>query len=154
MTAQAVAPLAVRRRPPAIDLWIAGKARGKDRPRFQKSTGRTFTTKETENAEANIIAVWREAGEPRMPDVALALDLTIFVERPSGHYTAKGELNATGQRAPRPHRQKPDLDNVAKLVMDALNGRAYTDDVRVVGLRIERAWGNRAGMRLVIREAC
>ena len=33
---------------------------------------------------------------------------------------------------------KPDADNVAKLVMDALNGHAYEDDAQVTSLRVTK----------------
>lgn len=36
---------------------------------------------------------------------------------------------------------KPDLDNIAKAVLDALNGLAYTDDSRVLDLRITKRYG-------------
>lgn len=38
---------------------------------------------------------------------------------------------------------KPDVDNVGKLVMDALNGVAYHDDKQVVDLHVERDWRRR-----------
>lgn len=41
--------------------------------------------------------------------------------------------------------QKPDADNIAKLVMDALNGVAYEDDSQVVALlvlKLPRRRGN------------
>lgn len=133
-----------------IDLWIAGKPQGKDRPRF--ANGRTYTPPKTKNAEATIASVWREAGEPRLNDGAISIDITNFVERPAGHFNSKSELNAEGQRHPYPEKQKPDLDNSAKLIMDALNGRAYKDDVRVVDLVVRRRWSGRAGIRVVINE--
>ena len=32
--------------------------------------------------------------------------------------------------------KKPDVDNVSKIVLDALNGLAYPDDVNVVSMRV------------------
>lgn len=37
-----------------------------------------------------------------------------------------------------PDTGKPDADNVAKLVMDALNGHAYEDDAQVTSLRVTK----------------
>lgn len=133
-----------------IDIWIAGKPHGKERPRF--ANGRTYTPKKTENAEANVVAVWREAGEPRMSDGPISIVIIAQVERPAGHFNSKGDLNAQGQRHPYPEKQKPDLDNLAKLIMDALNGRAYKDDVRVVDLVVRRRWHGKSGVRVIINE--
>lgn len=135
-----------------IDFWVPGKPRGKDRPRFDSRTKRTYSTKETENAEAQIVQAWRDVGEPRQPndDDALWMRLTIVMERPGSHFNTKGELNAAGRRQPYPATRKPDIDNALKLVMDALNGRAYKDDVRFVDTHERKAWGDRAGMRILI----
>ena len=87
--------------------------------------------------------MWREAGEPRLEDeVALALDVVITVVRPGGHYRKGGALSAEGRRQPVPCRQKPDLDNAVKLIMDALNSRAYRDDVRIARVSAVRRWGS------------
>lgn len=37
-----------------------------------------------------------------------------------------------------PHTQKPDLDNLAKPVLDALNGVAWKDDSQIFELRIQK----------------
>ena len=38
------------------------------------------------------------------------------------------------------HKQKPDLDNLCKAVLDALNGICWTDDSRVCQIRASKAW--------------
>ena len=38
------------------------------------------------------------------------------------------------------HRQKPDLDNLAKAVLDALNGICWLDDSQVCQIRASKAW--------------
>jgi len=129
-----------------IELWVPGKPRGKDRPRFNTRTGRTFTTPETRQAEAAIVAAWESLDSDSIPDGAAWLELNIIVERPMSHYRKNGELSAEGLRNEFPHKQKPDVDNCLKLVMDALNGRAYTDDVRVIRATVQRSWGSEQGL--------
>jgi Holliday junction resolvase RusA-like endonuclease len=124
-------------------LWIGGEPQGKDRPRFVKSTGRTFTTKKTELAEGEVRRKWEEAGEPRLPDdTAIRIEVVLYVARPASHWRKDGTLSAQGERQPRPHSKKPDVDNAIKLVMDALNKRAYRDDVRIVEALVERHWAD------------
>lgn len=36
--------------------------------------------------------------------------------------------------------KKPDLDNVVKLILDALNGIAYRDDSQIIALDATKAW--------------
>lgn len=129
-----------------IELWVPGKPRGKDRPRFSKKTGRTFTTQETKDAEASIVTAWYKAGAITLDDGPVSLDLEIRVERPQSHYLKSGRLNTEGLRCPEPLKQKPDIDNCLKLVMDALNKRAYTDDVRVTQVTARRVWAEEQGL--------
>jgi Holliday junction resolvase RusA-like endonuclease len=127
----------------SIVLRVAGKPATKGRPRFDPRTQRAYTPPSNIVSENDIRAVWRAAGEPRIEDdVAIALDVEIVVIRPAGHFRKNGELSAEGERQPIPCRQKPDLDNAVKLVMDALNTRAYRDDVRIARVTASRRWGD------------
>ena len=47
---------------------------------------------------------------------------------------------------------KPDVDNVAKVVLDALNGFAYIDDKQVVGLIVRKIWGEPEGLMVKVEE--
>lgn len=37
---------------------------------------------------------------------------------------------------------KPDLDNIAKIILDSLNNVAYKDDKQVINLNIIKKWGD------------
>jgi len=127
---------------PIITLRIAGRAATKGRPRFNAQTGQVHTPPSNIISENDVRAVWREAGEPRLPDdTALTLDVVVFVVRPAGHFRKDGSLSAEGRRHPVPRTQKPDLDNMVKLLMDALETRAYRNDVRISRISAERRWG-------------
>lgn len=122
-----------------IRLELTGKPEGKGRPRFAKKTGRVYTPAATKLAEGRVIDAWTNAGQPRI-DGPVRLRLRIDVARPKGHFRTNGALTAAGVRLPHPTGKKPDLDNALKLVMDALNRRAYRDDVDVVEVSAVRAW--------------
>ena len=122
---------------PGFFLMIPGKPEGKGRPRHGQ--GRVWTPRQTVLAEQEIRRAWQEAGQPRI-DGPVAVTVTLAVCRPASHYTTTGALNAEGRRRPVPDRQKPDVDNALKLVLDALNTRAWPDDVRVVDARVYRCW--------------
>jgi Holliday junction resolvase RusA-like endonuclease len=124
-----------------FEFVVAGPPAGKGRPRFVRATGRTFTPSRTERAEANVRLAWIEAGKPRLDDGAIDLRVEAVLERPQAHYRVDGTLGARGERSPWPVR-KPDLDNVVKLVCDALNGAAYRDDAQIVAVRAVRRWAN------------
>lgn len=50
--------------------------------------------------------------------------------------------------------KKPDLDNVAKIILDALNGIAYKDDSQVVRLHIEKEYADddKPRVEVILRE--
>lgn len=125
--------------PHGFTIHIHGNPAGKGRARF--GHGRTFTPKETVMAENDIRAAWKAVGAPRL-EGPIALDVELYVTRPKAHYAVSGALSAVGRRMPRPSNRKPDLDNAVKLIMDALNTRAWADDVQVVELFVGRAWAD------------
>lgn len=132
----------------AFALCVPGQPEGKARARVvrNRKTGdvHSFTPRKTEVAEGEVRRQWENKGQPRI-DGPVSLCITLVMERPRGHFRADGvTLNTEGLRHPRPERQKPDVDNALKLVMDALNTRAWPDDVRVVSASVSRVWGPRA----------
>ena len=47
---------------------------------------------------------------------------------------------------------KPDLDNIAKAVLDGLNGLAFDDDKQVVSLKVSKRYDHEARIEVEIRE--
>lgn len=122
-----------------MKLVVLSEPRGKGRPRFVRATGRTYTDTPTLRAEQRIAEAWRTTSQERLPDIPLELVVSLVMARPANHRRTDGSLGAAGQRAPMPVR-KPDVDNALKLVMDALNGFAYRDDVQIVQATVRRRW--------------
>jgi len=40
------------------------------------------------------------------------------------------------------HTHKPDCDNIAKIILDALNGLAFKDDNQITELKVIKLYGN------------
>lgn len=126
-----------------IVLRVAGKPSTKGRARFNAKTGHAHSPPSNIVSEADVRQIWREAGEPRIEDdCAIAVDFVVVVMRPAGHFKKDGSLSTEGRRHPVPRSQKPDLDNALKLVMDALESRAYRNDVRISQVSARRDWGD------------
>jgi Holliday junction resolvase RusA-like endonuclease len=124
-----------------VRFTIPGRVAGKGRPRITTIGGHphAYTPIATLAAETRVRDAWTAAGEPWLGDVPLEAHITMWEARPRAHWTTSGYLSAAGRRMPYPAR-KPDLDNCAKLVFDALNGCLYVDDRQVVELVIARRW--------------
>lgn len=71
--------------------------------------------------------------------------------RPKSHYMAKGKLR---NDLVVEHIDKPDLDKLARCVLDALTGICYVDDCQVVTLAATKSYSdfsNYPGLTLVVR---
>lgn len=123
----------------SLTLTILDTPTGKGRPRF--GNGRAYTPKKTLTAEARVRQAWHDAGAQRLPDeVPLSARIDCYLTRPSTHYKRTRDLSAAGRRAGVRPRKKPDVDNAAKLVLDALEGYAYSSDAAIVGLTVAKWW--------------
>ena len=125
----------------SVTLTIPGPATGKGRPRFNRTTGHAVTPAKTRIAENRVYLAWQDAGSPRLPDGPVYMTVEIVMARPQGHWNSKGDLNAAGKRSCWPTK-KPDLDNVAKLIADSLNGCAFRDDAQIVRSNCIKRWAN------------
>ena len=106
----------------------------KGRPRFTRFGG-VYTPATTEYFERKIKASYidmygNKKFDSRSP---LRAEIEILHALPKNmSKKRKIELNCA------PDTRKPDLDNVAKLVMDALNGVAYDDDKQITSMSVSK----------------
>ncbi len=111
----------------------ADTPRGQERPRFARN-GHAYKSIEAKAYEQCIREAYLRQYRG-MPPMAGAFGITI---------------QATFPRPKRCSREmptvKPDLDNVCKAVLDALNGVAYTDDKNNVKLEALKRYGPRPGL--------
>lgn len=116
--------------------WVPGEPVGKGRPRMGRG-GRVYTPDATRRAEHAVARAW---WAPMIEiDFEIAVRVTAYYGRPKDHFLQSGALSAKGRRSIVPMKT-PDLDNVVKLVLDALNGVAYRDDKQVQSVEALRFW--------------
>jgi crossover junction endodeoxyribonuclease RusA len=92
-----------------------------------------YTPSTADEWKLAIIAAWREVAGPRWEPVrgAVSLEVALLMPRPARLLTRK----APPERLP--HIGKPDIDNAAKAVLDALTmAGAWVDDALVASLTI------------------
>lgn len=97
---------------------------GKARPRFNRTSGRTYTPSETEAAETEIAWAWRARHGGKYRDHMGPVELDVS-------YWRKLSRSNPKKWEGRDDMGLPDCDNVLKLVMDALQGVAYHNDKQV-----------------------
>lgn len=133
-----------------ITFTVPGEPRGKGRPRFSK-TGHAYTDSETRAYENKIIAYYRKScGAFRWRDEAfVAVSITAYLPIPKSVSKAKAAAMDSGDILPS---RKPDVDNIEKAVLDALNGVAYKDDSRVCRTSCAKFYGVEPRIDITIRE--
>lgn len=99
---------------------------GKDRPRF--GGGKTYSTPRNKAFEKRIGDEYRLRNGSEFADWRGPVRLTVTYQNPCPRSVKEGKADTT----------KPDVDNVAKLVMDALTGVAWRDDKQVTRLCVEK----------------
>jgi len=75
--------------------------------------------------------------------------LYIRVPIPQSYSKKRTEACLSGLERPA---KKPDIDNVAKAFLDAMNGTVYLDDTQVVELNIKKVYSAAAGVDVAIME--
>lgn len=133
-----------------FNFTVPGEPRGKGRPRFSKS-GHTYTDSETRAYENKIIAYYRKAcGALRLPDTSfLSVDIVAYLPIPKSATKAQRAGMEAGTILPS---RKPDVDNIEKAVLDALNGIAYKDDARVCRTSCAKFYGAEPRLEITIKE--
>lgn len=109
-----------------IRFSVKGKVIGSARPRVTRHG--TYIPKTTREYRERILTAFRDAGGSRLSG---PLSVTIVVCRSLPKSRPKYFIDE-------PDTFKPDVDNIAKNVLDALNGHAWGDDSQVVELSIRK----------------
>lgn len=132
-----------------VTFTVPGIPVGKGRPRFMKN-GHTYTPEKTREYENKVIQCWKcQSGKGFAAGVPLAATVTAFFTVPKN--TSKKKAAALDWA---PHIKRPDADNVAKAILDALNSHAYNDDSAIALLTVRKYQTTGASrVEVIIEEA-
>lgn len=134
-----------------IRFSVPGEPVGKGRPRFTKS-GHTYTPQKTRDYEEFIRnCFYLQNGSMRFcENIPLNISIDACCAIPKNASKKKREAMINGQILPT---KKPDVDNITKIVLDALNGVAYYDDKQIVAVRCVKFYGDEPYVAVKIWEA-
>ena len=125
----------------SIKLTVPGPPKGKARARTVRGRGgQTFSyTPEGTVLYENLVKTCYSQNCRFSFQNGEALDVHIhaFYDIPKSTSKKKREQMLLGDILPT---KKPDIDNIAKCILDALNGVAYHDDTQVVLLTIRKSY--------------
>lgn len=137
-----------------MDSFIVyGKPQPKQRPRV-RSGGWTYTPRETLLYEEKVIQAARE--QQALPDEPVAyaplkMIIWCFCPIPTS-WSKKKQAEAKKGNIYPINRTNGDIDNLAKIIMDALNGIYYDDDSQIAQLVINKRYDEEPRVEVLIDE--
>lgn len=128
---------------------IEGKIRGKARPRVCR--GHAFTPRETVCYEKLVKACYKEQ-DGRYLEGNLRANIIAYYKVPKSYTKKRIQGIREGIEYPT---KKPDIDNIVKIILDALNKIAYEDDKQIIELSVlKRYTEDKERVELELMEIC
>ena len=135
-----------------VTYMVEGNPVGKGRPRFAKR-GRfvsTYTPTKTRDYESIIKDAAKQAmgnSAPLETPVTVAIYITVPI--PASYSKKRTEACLSGSERPI---KKPDIDNIAKCFLDAMNEIVYLDDTQVLTLHVTKVYGTVGMVEVMVKE--
>ena len=130
-----------------ISIVYKGKVQAQQRPRnrvVRTKDGRVFAQTYEAQESRDFKSYFHLTAQSQMAEKGLKtitgpcrLSVLVYMPIPSSFSQKKRKQALTGEILPA---KKPDVDNILKAVMDALNGVAYADDRLVVRAFVRKAY--------------
>jgi Holliday junction resolvase RusA-like endonuclease len=135
----------------AIFFTVPGQPHGKGRPRASTRGGfvRLYTDQNTRDYE-DVIAIQAKAamGDAEVLQTPTAVRINAFYYMPISWSKKKRKQAMEGEIVP----GKPDLDNISKSVLDAIQGIVIDDDKNVIKLSVEKRFSLQPRVEVYVYE--
>lgn len=130
-----------------IEFSVPGRPVPKGRPRVTRYN--TYTPKSTVDYENRVRDAWQEqSGQAIDAEKPIRVDVAVHFEVPRS-FSKKLRARLIGAY----HiRQRGDLDNIVKSILDALNGHAFPDDCAVCVICASKDYAEIPSTDVTIRE--
>ena len=115
-------------------IVVEGKIKGKARPRV--FNGHAVTPKDTVTYENWVRLNYKEQCGEYM-ECSIEATIIAYYKIPKSYSKKRIQGILEGREYPT---KKPDADNIAKIILDSLNGVAFNDDSQVVKLTVIKRW--------------
>lgn len=121
------------------EFEVIGDIVGKERPRVNSYTGIVYTPNRTKDYEM-LIKQYFKIKYPNHKELEgrLSVDIVAYMRIPKNTSKKKTEEMLSGNISPT---RKPDIDNIAKSVLDAMNKFVFKDDNQISQMKIEKRYG-------------
>ena len=118
------------------EFEVPGKVIGKGRPRLNSYTGIVYTPTKTKDYETLIEQYFLlKYPKFKMLEGRISIDIIAYLKIPKSTNKAKTQEMLENKISPT---KKPDVDNIAKSILDAMNGFVFKDDNQVSKISVEK----------------
>lgn len=139
-----------------IEFFIPGKPQAKQRPKVTMVGGyaKAYTPKQTIEYENHVKGCFihkfsEDSNASKLYELPLKMSVTVYYSIPKTFSKVKQEKALTAEIVPT---TRPDIDNIAKSICDALNGIAFKDDSQIVDLNIIKRYSRSTGAVVAISD--
>ena len=132
------------------EFEVPGKITGKGRPRINTETAIAYTPARTKDYEELIkqYFIIKHRGV-KLFDGRICITIKAFISVPKSASKKEKLKMLEGCISPT---KKPDIDNIAKIVLDALNKLAFKDDNQVTKINVEKIYSTEEKLYVRIEE--
>lgn len=138
-----------------IEFHIPTRPAGQPRARVGVIGGkaRAFKSKQARTLEQDVLAFALPAAPARLLEGPVRVVIVATMPITESWPAWRKEAARAGAVCPT---SRPDADNIAKLILDALNRslRFWRDDAQVVELAVRKRFGDEPGTTVTVYEAC
>ena len=131
---------------------VPGQPKGKERPRWTmvSNTSIVYTPRNTRDYEKIIKTFYKINNfKAFKKDDALEISAIAYYQIPKNTKKSHKLLMLKGKMLPT---KKPDIDNIIKVVLDALNGIAYHDDSQVCKVNFMKMYSEDPRLKILIKK--
>ena len=135
-----------------VHYRVQGLPVGKGRPRFRRVGNfmRVHNEKKTEDYE-NLVRFESMQAMGSTDPIEGSVGVYLYFRLPIPQSYSKKRVEACLSGSERPLK-RPDLDNLAKSVLDGMNGIVFKDDCQIVSLHCAKVYGSEAGVDILVME--
>ncbi|MGN1327732.1 MAG: RusA family crossover junction endodeoxyribonuclease [Clostridia bacterium] len=132
------------------EFEVIGEVIGKERPRVNMYTGSVYTPGKTKDYEI-LIQQYFKMKYPNYQtlDGRISIEIVAYLKIPKSTSKLKKQEMLDNKISPT---KKPDVDNIAKVILDAMNKFVFKDDNQVAKISIEKRYGEEEKIWVSVEE--
>ena len=132
------------------EFEVIGDIKGKARPRVNTYTCKAYTPTNSKDYEL-LVKQYFKIKYPRFVPLENRLAVKIIATFKVPKTTTKKDREQIEKGLISPTK-KPDIDNIVKIILDALNQMAFKDDTQITKLEVEKVYGEEEKVYVAIEE--